>query len=87
MDYGLSWGGVSQLSVPVNKWAWQKWSVVVDLPSQGAWRIMSRATDVEGRVQPIIAPGWNPKGYMSNAVMNVDVTVLAATQRTHSSTA
>lgn len=39
---------------------------------------MARATDVEGRVQPIITPGWNPKGYMSNAVMNVDVTVTVA---------
>ena len=36
---------------------------------------MARATDEEGRVQPIIAPGWNPKGYMNNAVMNVDVAV------------
>jgi len=79
-DYGVTWSDATSLSTPVNKWAWQKWALVVVLPSQGAWRIMSRATDIEGRVQPIIAPGWNPKGYMSNAVMNVDVTVLAATR-------
>ena len=74
-DAGISWQDVAMLSTPVNKWAWQKWSGVITLPTQGAFRIMSRATDVEGRVQPIIAPNWNPKGYMNNAVMNVDVTI------------
>jgi len=75
VDHGMTWSDADALARPVNKWAWQKWSKTVVLPSAGAFRVMARATDVEGRVQPIITPGWNPKGYMSNAVMNVDIAV------------
>jgi DMSO/TMAO reductase YedYZ molybdopterin-dependent catalytic subunit len=74
-DHGMTWQAVDQLSKPANRFAWQKWSAAVTLPSPGAWRLMSRATDEKGRVQPLMNPFWNPKGYMNNAVMNVDITV------------
>lgn len=60
-DQGMTWGDVDTLSEPVNRWAWQKWSKKVVLPSAGAFRILARATDEEGRLQPLITPGWNPK--------------------------
>jgi hypothetical protein len=50
-------------------------TLTLTLTLMQAFRIVARATDEEARVQPMVTPGWNPKGYMSNAVMNVDVTV------------
>jgi hypothetical protein len=34
-DQGMSWVEVSYLAAPVNRWAWQKWSPTLTLPSQG----------------------------------------------------
>lgn len=78
-DHGMTWQEVDELSEPANRYAWQKWSAAVTLPTEGAWRLMSRATDELGRVQPLMNPKWNPKGYMNNAVSNVDITVTGPT--------
>jgi len=81
-DHGMTWQQVDSLSKPVNRFAWQRWSAAVTLPSVGAWRLISRATDEEGRVQPLMNPKWNPKGYMNNAVTNVDITVTEPSMET-----
>ena len=35
-----------------------------------------RAVDSEGRSQPMILPGWNPKGYLNNACHRIAVQVV-----------
>lgn len=42
----------------------------------GAMRLMSRATDTRGAVQPA-TPVWNPAGYLHNAIDVVDIEVRA----------
>lgn len=72
IDFGQSWQP-SQLSSPVNRLAWQQWSADVRLPKQGYYEIWVRATDEEGRAQPMLLPGWNPRGYLNNACHRIAV--------------
>ena len=72
IDFGQSWQP-SQLSSPVNRLAWQQWSADVRLPKQGYYEIWARATDEEGRAQPMLLPGWNPRGYLNNACHRIAV--------------
>ena len=72
IDYGATWQAVS-LAQPKNKYAWQRWTAAVTLPSAGYYEIWSRATDADGRAQPHVAGNWNPQGYGANAVSRVAV--------------
>jgi len=72
IDFGQTWMPC-QLSNPKNRLAWQIWESVVTLPSEGYYEIWARATDDEGRAQPMILPGWNPKGYLNNACHRIAV--------------
>lgn len=76
-DSGLTWAPATLLP-PVNKWAWQHWTVNLTLPSRGVWYIHARATDHTGASQPMLVPGWNPGGYANNQVMHVDVELLSS---------
>ena len=71
-DFGATWQR-SSLSNPVNAYAWQRWELDLNLPTAGYYEIWARATDHEGRMQPMIVPGWNPKGYLNNAVHRIAV--------------
>jgi len=42
---------------------------------EGYYEIWARATDQAGRMQPMLVPGWNPKGYLNNACHRVAVRV------------
>ncbi|CEM08655.1 unnamed protein product [Vitrella brassicaformis CCMP3155] len=75
VDQGRTWTAAF-LSPPVNKYAWQVWTVDIELPGKGYWEIYARATDEKGRVQPLMTPGWNPKGYLNNSVMKINVDVV-----------
>jgi len=75
-DAGLTWTP-ARLSPPANKWAWQRWTANITLPSQGVWNIFVRATDHTGATQPMLVPSWNPGGYANNQMMKIDVEVLA----------
>ena len=44
-DHGMTWADVETLAAPVNKWAWQKWSTTIELPSAGAFRIIPEFRD------------------------------------------
>ena len=35
----------------------------------------ARATDREGKAQPMVTPQWNPKGYLNNACHRVALAV------------
>lgn len=50
----------------MNRHAWQHWRVEVTLPKKGYYEIWARATDSAGKSQPMVLPGWNPKGYLNN---------------------
>ena len=72
IDFGTTWTAC-ELFPPKNRLAWQRWKSTVRLPQEGYYEIWVRATDDEGRMQPMIVPGWNPKGYLNNACHRIAV--------------
>lgn len=75
IDFGASWRAC-QLSSPVNKFAWQHFEATVNFPKKGYYEIWAMATDSEGVSQPMLSPGWNPKGYLNNACHRIAVKVV-----------
>lgn len=75
IDFGASWQP-AQLEKPVNRLAWQKWQAELTFPETGYYEVWAKATDSNGRAQPTIVPGWNPKGYLNNACHRVAVQVV-----------
>ena len=75
VDFGATWLP-ARLERPANRLAWQHWQTQVRLPLPGYHEIWARATDATGRSQPMLVPGWNPKGYLNNAAHRI---ALAAT--------
>jgi len=74
IDFGQTWQPC-QLKAPKNRFAWQRWNASVSFPQHGYYEIWARATDAEGRMQPMVLPGWNPKGYLNNACHRIAVRV------------
>ena len=74
-DYGKTWHKAS-LKKPRNLFSWQRWSLDLELPSKGYYEIWARAKDSSGALQPMVIPGWNPKGYLNNAMPRIEVKVL-----------
>jgi len=72
IDFGQTWKQC-ELKRPVNRLAWQQWSSTVSFPKKGYYEIWVKATDEEGRAQPMLLPGWNPKGYLNNACHRIAV--------------
>ena len=75
LDYGQHWLP-AQLEKPRNRLAWQRFSATVPMPASGYRELWPRATDVAGRSQPMVLPGWNPRGYLNNACHRVAVQVV-----------
>lgn len=74
VDFGASWKRCS-LEKPVNRLAWQHFSADVTLPGKGYYEVWAKAEDSEGIAQPMVLPGWNPKGYLNNACHRIAVKV------------
>ncbi len=74
IDFGATWQR-AQLQEPVNRLAWQHWSIDVAFPEQGYYEIWARAVDSAGNSQPMVVPGWNPRGYLNNACHRIAVQV------------
>lgn len=74
IDFGATWQPAT-VEKPVNRLAWQKWSAQVQFPQPGYYEVWARATDSNGRAQPSLLPGWNPKGYLNNACHRIAVQV------------
>lgn len=72
-DGGRSWQG-TQLGRSLGRFAFREWTAAFT-PNRGAHTLMSRATNGNGEIQPLVA-GWNPAGYMRNVVETVNVTAL-----------
>jgi len=74
IDFGTKWIEAA-LEKPVNRFAWQHWSAEVEFTEAGYYEVWARATDDTGRAQPMVLPGWNPKGYLNNACHRIAVQV------------
>jgi hypothetical protein len=74
IDFGSTWQAC-KLKEPVNRLAWQPWSARVEFRKKGYYEIWAKATDDEGSSQPMVVPGWNPKGYLNNACHRIAVKV------------
>jgi len=74
IDFGASWQAC-KLSDPVNKYAWQHFEAEVSFPKKGYYEVWVMATDSLGKSQPMLSPGWNPKGYLNNACHRIAVKV------------
>ena len=74
IDFGATWQAC-ELEAPANRLAWQHFSARVDFPQAGYYEVWARATDSEGRAQPMLLPGWNPRGYLNNACHRIAIKV------------
>lgn len=73
IDFGSTWQKAELEKAP-NRFAWQRWKQdTIKFPEKGYYEIWVRATDENGRSQPMILPGWNPKGYLNNACHRIAV--------------
>ncbi|MEE2776977.1 MAG: sulfite oxidase [Acidobacteriota bacterium] len=76
IDFGQTWSPC-ELDPPVNRLAWQHWRTRIDPPGPGYYEIWARATDDAGDAQPMVVPGWNPRGYLNNACHRIALRVRA----------
>ncbi len=74
IDFGATWSK-AKLRAPANRLAWQHWTATVEFPEAGYYEVWVRATDIAGQAQPMVLPGWNPKGYLNNACHRIAVQV------------
>lgn len=72
IDFGITWQK-AEVSKPVNRYAWQRWTANVKFPKKGYYEIWARAVDSKGNSQPMVVPGWNPKGYLNNCCHRIAV--------------
>ncbi len=75
IDFGNTWVR-AKLREPANRYAWQQWEVKINFPMKGYYEVWARATDDQGVMQSMVVPGWNPKGYLNNAMHRIAVTVV-----------
>lgn len=74
IDYGSTWK-VCTIEKPKNRLAWQHFKASIDFPKTGYYEVWAKATDSNGKAQPMLLPGWNPKGYLNNACHRIAVKV------------
>ncbi len=74
IDFGSTWKAC-EISEPENRLAWQHFATNVTFPKKGYYEIWARATDENGVSQPMVLPGWNPRGYLNNACHRIAVKV------------
>ena len=72
IDFGATWLPTA-LNPAANRLAWQNWETWVQFPEPGYYEIWARAVDDRGKSQPMVVPGWNPRGYLNNASHRVAV--------------
>jgi sulfite oxidase len=78
MDYSIDFGGTwktCKIEKPANRLAWQHFSADIQFSKPGYYEVWAKATDSEGKSQPMLVPGWNPKGYLNNACHRIAVKI------------
>ncbi|MBF9233016.1 sulfite oxidase [Microvirga alba] len=74
VDGGTTWIAAA-MQPPRNRYDWVRWTATLRLPGDGYYEISARATDAQGRAQPVRPTNWNPNGYGCNVMHQVVVTV------------
>jgi len=74
IDFGITWQKATLKEAP-NRLAWQRFTTQVAFPEPGYYEVWARAVDENGQSQPMVVPGWNPKGYLNNACHRIAVQV------------
>ncbi|MCP4882909.1 MAG: sulfite oxidase [Flavobacteriales bacterium] len=75
IDFGVTWH-LCDLDKPMNRLAWQHFNAKIKFPQTGYYEVWAKATDQDGKAQPMLVPGWNPKGYLNNACHRIAVKVV-----------
>lgn len=73
-DFGVTWKP-AKVGAPPNRFAWQRFTAAIDLPTAGYYEIWAKATDSKGVTQPFAAGNWNPQGYGGNPLNRIRVLV------------
>ncbi len=74
IDFGSTWQPCT-LQGAQNRFSWQAFSASITFPQTGYYEVWARATDAEGAAQPMLLPGWNPRGYLNNACHRIAIKV------------
>lgn len=72
-DFGRTWTP-APLDADKARYAWRRFRYMWRPGRPGSYVVMSRATDSQGRTQPVV-PSWNPSGYIYNAIDKVRIHV------------
>jgi DMSO/TMAO reductase YedYZ molybdopterin-dependent catalytic subunit len=72
LDEGRTWAD-AHIEEPREKWLWVRWSFPWQADSPGHYRIMARATDAAGRMQPQVP--WNFQRKLFDGIVPTDVTI------------
>jgi DMSO/TMAO reductase YedYZ molybdopterin-dependent catalytic subunit len=75
IDFGSTWVDC-QVDQPANRLAWQRWATSIKFPQKGYYEVWAKATDSRGNMQPMLVPGWNPKGYLNNACHRIAIKIV-----------
>lgn len=73
-DFGQTWKEVP-VGEPSNRLSWQDYKTTISFSKKGYYEVWVKATDSEGISQPMVVPGWNPRGYLNNATHRIAVKV------------
>jgi DMSO/TMAO reductase YedYZ molybdopterin-dependent catalytic subunit len=73
VDGGQSWQEAEFIG-PHEPFAWRQWQYIWDTAEAGAYTLMARAADSQGRTQPMDA-SWNVLGYGNNGVNEHAITI------------
>lgn len=73
VDQGRTWEA-ARLVGESAPYAWRQWEFTWTATRVGSQEIWSRATDDQGRTQPLVSP-WNPSGFLWNGVDSVPVEI------------
>ncbi len=74
IDFGATWNPCTT-STPRNRYAWQHFEAQIRFPKKGYYEVWAKATDNTAASQPMLTPGWNPKGYLNNACHRIAIKV------------
>lgn len=64
-DGARSWQTAALGPLP-DRFAWRRFEATLANPPPGAIEIVARASDANGRMQPLDSVPWNPRGYLNN---------------------